>query len=59
MPGFQLDATTRKGDITTDFGNIKVDEMGGGTSKATGSVGNGAARLVINADMGDIKITKS
>ena len=57
--GFQIDATTRKGDITTDFGNVKVDEVGGGTSKATGSVGNGAARLVINADMGDIKITKS
>jgi hypothetical protein len=57
--GFQLDATARKGDITTDFGSIKVDSTSGGSAKATGSVGNGAARLVINADHGDIKITKS
>ncbi len=57
--GFQVDATTRKGDISTDFSNIKVDEVGGGTSRATGSVGNGATHLVINADMGDIKINKS
>ncbi len=57
--GFQLDATTRKGDIITDFGNVKIDELSGGTSKATGSVGNGAAKLVINSDVGDIRITKS
>ena len=57
--GFQLDATTHKGDIESDFGGIKVDSMGGGTAKATGSVGNGSARLVINASMGDIKISKS
>ena len=24
--GFQIDATTRKGDISTDFSNIKVDK---------------------------------
>jgi DUF4097 and DUF4098 domain-containing protein YvlB len=57
--GFQVDATTRKGDISTDFSNIKVDEVGGGTSRATGTVGNGAAHLVINSDVGDIKISKS
>ena len=56
--GFQIDATTRKGDINTDFGNIKVDKEGGASSRATGSVGNGAARLVINSDVGDINITK-
>jgi DUF4097 and DUF4098 domain-containing protein YvlB len=57
--GFELDATTRKGDISSDFGNVKIDERGGGTSNATGTVGNGAGKVVINADMGDIKITKS
>ena len=57
--GFELEATTRKGDISSDFGNIKVDEHDGGTSRASGTVGNGAAKLVINADVGDIKITKS
>ncbi len=57
--GFQIDATTRKGDISSDFSNVKVDEKNGGTSTATGTVGNGAAKLVIKADVGDIKITKS
>lgn len=57
--GFQVDATTRKGDISSDFGNIKVNQQGGGTSTASGTVGNGAAKLVINADVGDIKISKS
>jgi len=53
-----VDATTRKGDITSDFGTVKVDSSSGGTSRATGTVGNGAARLQINADTGDIRINK-
>jgi DUF4097 and DUF4098 domain-containing protein YvlB len=55
--GFQVDATTRKGDITSDFGALKIDSSSGG-SHATGTVGNGAAKLQINADTGDIHITK-
>jgi len=55
--GFQVDATTRKGDITTDFGGLKIDSSSGG-SRATGTVGNGAAKLQINADTGDIRINK-
>lgn len=55
--GFQLDATTRKGDITTDFGSLKVDSSSGG-SHASGTVGNGASKLQINADTGDIRINK-
>ena len=56
--GFQLDATARKGDISTDFSNVKIDEDGGGRSTATGTVGNGAGQIVINADVGDINISK-
>ena len=55
--GFQVEATTRKGDITTDFSGLKIDSGSGG-SRATGSVGNGASRLQINADTGDIHINK-
>jgi DUF4097 and DUF4098 domain-containing protein YvlB len=55
--GFQVDATTRKGDITTDFSSVKIDSSSGG-SHATGTVGNGAAKLQINADTGDIRINK-
>ncbi len=57
--GFQLDATTRKGGISSDFSSVKVDNRDGGTSTATGTVGNGAAKVVINSDVGDIKINKS
>ena len=57
--GFQVDATTRKGDISSDFSAVKIDTHDGGTSTATGTVGNGAAKVVINADVGDIKISKS
>ncbi len=56
--GFQIDATARKGDINTDFSNIKVDKEHGATSQATGTVGNGAAHVVINSDVGDINISK-
>jgi DUF4097 and DUF4098 domain-containing protein YvlB len=55
--GFQIDATTRKGDITSDFGSLKTEQTGG-TSHTTGTVGNGAAKLQINADTGDIRINK-
>jgi DUF4097 and DUF4098 domain-containing protein YvlB len=55
--GFQVDATTRKGDITSDFESLKINSSSGG-SHASGSVGNGAAKLQINADTGDIHIGK-
>jgi DUF4097 and DUF4098 domain-containing protein YvlB len=55
--GFQIDATTRKGDIASDFGAIKISQTNG-TSQATGTVGNGAAKLQINAETGDIRISK-
>ncbi len=55
--GFQIEATTRKGDITSDFSAIKINENKG-TSEASGTVGNGASKLQITADTGDIRISK-
>ena len=55
--GFQIDATTRKGDITSDFSPLKTEENNG-SSHATGTIGNGATKLQINADTGDIRINK-
>ena len=55
--GFQIDATTRKGDITSDFGALKIDQTKG-SSRASGTIGNGAAKLQITADTGDIRIAK-
>jgi DUF4097 and DUF4098 domain-containing protein YvlB len=55
--GFQIIAGTRKGDITSEFNAVKVDETNG-TSHATGTVGNGVSKLQVNTDTGDIKIGK-
>jgi DUF4097 and DUF4098 domain-containing protein YvlB len=55
--GFQITAGTRKGDISSDFNAVKVDESNG-TSHASGTVGNGVSKLQINTDTGDIKIGK-
>lgn len=55
--GFQVDATTRKGDITSDFSPLRIEDNRG-SSHATGTIGNGAAKLQINADTGDIRINK-
>jgi DUF4097 and DUF4098 domain-containing protein YvlB len=56
--GFQIEANTRRGDITSDFTTIKISKMNG-TSEASGTVGNGAAKLQITADTGSIRIEKS
>ena len=55
--GFQLDATARKGDITSDFSAIKISETNG-TAQASGTVGNGLAKLQINTETGAIRISK-
>ncbi len=55
--GFQVKADTRKGDITSDFDAVKVDESNG-SSRASGTVGNGVSKLQVTTDTGDIKITK-
>lgn len=55
--GFQIDATTHKGDITSEFSALKIEQTNG-ASRATGSVGNGVSKLQITADTGDIRISK-
>jgi len=55
--GFQLTATTRKGDISSDFDAVKIEQTNG-TSRATGSSGNGVSKVLVSTDTGDIKINK-
>ena len=54
---FQLRAATRKGDISSEFDAIKVDE-GNGRSQANGTVGSGSSKLQVSTDTGDIKVAK-
>jgi DUF4097 and DUF4098 domain-containing protein YvlB len=55
--GFKLDARSRGGEVQSDFPELKPnngDEQG----TATGTVGNGAIRLVLNSEHGTIAIRK-
>ncbi|HUO14606.1 MAG TPA: DUF4097 family beta strand repeat-containing protein [Verrucomicrobiae bacterium] len=56
--GFRLDASTHEGEIQSDFPELKVDNEDH-ESKATGSVGNGAAHVVLNNDRDNIEIRRA
>ena len=56
--GFQITAVTRKGDISSDFGNVKIDQTNG-SSQASGTVGSGNSKLQVTTETGDIRIVKS
>ncbi|MBV8051979.1 MAG: DUF4097 family beta strand repeat protein [Acidobacteriaceae bacterium] len=53
--GFQLDARATGGEIETDFNGLKIDDS---QTSATGSVGTGGPRLVVNNEHGTIEIRK-
>jgi DUF4097 and DUF4098 domain-containing protein YvlB len=53
---FQVDARARGGEIETDFSSLKVDDSHG---TATGTVGSGGPRLVLNDEHGTIEIRKA
>jgi hypothetical protein len=55
--GFQLDARARRGDIESDFSELKIDNSND-QATATGSVGAGGPRLVVNNERGGIEIRK-
>jgi DUF4097 and DUF4098 domain-containing protein YvlB len=56
--GFRLDAHTRDGEIQSDFPELKI-ENGEREAKASGSVGNGAAHIVLNDQHDGIEIRKT
>jgi len=56
--GFRLDAHAREGDIESDFSELKIDN-GDHQDSATGTVGNGAAHVVISNEKGNIAIRRA
>jgi hypothetical protein len=56
--GFHVDAHTRDGEIQSDFPELKVDNNDR-EAKASGSVGNGAAHIVLNNEHDGIEIRKT
>lgn len=55
--GFQLDAHSRGGEIASDFSALKIDN-GEDQASASGTVGAGGPRLVINNEHGGIELRK-
>jgi Putative adhesin/Domain of unknown function (DUF5668) len=55
--GFHVDARAREGEIQSDFPEVKIDNNER-ESKASGSVGNGAAHIVLNNEHDGIEIRK-
>jgi DUF4097 and DUF4098 domain-containing protein YvlB len=55
---FQLDARTRNGEIETDFDQLKI-ESSNDQAVATGAVGTGGPRMVVNNEHGTIEIRKA
>jgi DUF4097 and DUF4098 domain-containing protein YvlB len=55
---FQMNARTDHGDIQSDFGELRI-ENADRESKATGSVGSGAAQVRLTNSHGDISIRKT
>jgi DUF4097 and DUF4098 domain-containing protein YvlB len=56
--GFQVDARARNGEVETDFDQLKVDSSND-QGVATGTVGAGGPRLVVNNEHGTIEIRKA
>lgn len=55
--GFQVDARSRGGEVESDFDSLKVDNSND-QAIATGTVGGGGPRLVLNNEHGTIEIRK-
>jgi DUF4097 and DUF4098 domain-containing protein YvlB len=53
---FQVDARALGGEIETDFSSLKIDDS---QTTATGTVGSGGPRLVLNDEHGTIEIRKA
>jgi DUF4097 and DUF4098 domain-containing protein YvlB len=56
--GFQVDARTRNGDVESDFDQLKIDSSND-QAVATGTVGAGGPRMVVNNEHGTIEIRKA
>ena len=55
--GFKLDARTHDGEIQSDFSELKIDNSDR-ESKASGTVGNGTAHIVLNNEHDGIEIRR-
>jgi DUF4097 and DUF4098 domain-containing protein YvlB len=56
--GFSMQATTRKGDVQSDFSELTVNNEHG-SSVVNGSVGKGGPKVQLTSDSGDIEIRKT
>lgn len=55
---FQYLATTRHGDISSEFESVRSSHQSGAAT-ASGTIGKGGVKIVVTSDTGDIEISKA
>lgn len=61
VPGkanFQVNATTRRGEVQSDFNELTINNSDHGQSVVTGNVGKPTSKIQVTSDSGDIEIRK-
>lgn len=57
--GFQLDASTRNGNVNSDYSELTGSQSDHGNASTKGIVGKGNSKIVVSTDVGDIDIRKA
>jgi DUF4097 and DUF4098 domain-containing protein YvlB len=53
---FAINASTRHGEVTSDFEGLQVNNPDHGNSAITGRIGKGGPQITVNTDSGDVSV---
>jgi len=53
---FSIQASTRHGEVTSDFGGLQVSNPDHGNSVISGRIGKGGPQITVNTDSGDVSV---
>jgi Putative adhesin/Domain of unknown function (DUF5668) len=56
---FGIEASTRHGEVTSDFSGLQVNNPDHGESIITGKIGKGGSKITIRTDSGDVSVNNS
>ena len=56
---FAIQASTRHGEVTSDFGELQVNNPDHGNSVISGRIGKGGPQITVNTDSGDVSVNSN
>jgi DUF4097 and DUF4098 domain-containing protein YvlB len=56
---FAIQASTRHGEVTSDFGQLQVSNPDHGNSVISGKIGSGGPQITVNTDSGDVSVNNN